>query len=87
MARDGPSRPSAAVLLSCITAWVHKLRCQQAQVTLPKQANAVLMVPLHNGQQVLAVLQGQLADVDQALLIVGAQDSTPIAGHRGLLPL
>ena len=47
----------------------------------------MLMVPLHDGQQVLAVLQGKLADVHQALLIVGAQDGTPIGGHRGLLPL
>lgn len=47
----------------------------------------MLMVPLHNGQQVLAVLQGQLADVHQALLIVGPQDGTPVAGHRGLFAL
>lgn len=55
--------------------------------TLPKQANTVFMIPLHNGQQVLAVLEGQLADVHQALLIVGAQDSTPVGGHGGLLSL
>ena len=66
---------------------MHKLKHQPARVTLPEQANAVLMVPLYNGQQVLAVLQGQLADVDQALLVVGAQDGTPVGGHRGLLPL
>lgn len=47
----------------------------------------MLMVPLHNGQQVLAVLQGQLADVDQALLVVGAQDGAPVGGHWRLLPL
>ncbi len=47
----------------------------------------MLMVPLHNGQQVLAVLQSQLADVDQALLIEGAQDGPSVAGHRGLLSL
>lgn len=47
----------------------------------------MLMVPLHDGQQVLAVLQGQLADVHQTLLVVGAQDGTPVAGHWGLLPL
>lgn len=47
----------------------------------------MLMVPLHNGQQVLAVLQGQLADVDQALLVIGAQDGASIGGHRGFLPL
>lgn len=58
-----------------------------AQAALPEQANAVLVVPLHNGQQVLAVLQGQLADVHQALLIVGFQDGTPVAGHRGLFTL
>ena len=53
----------------------------------PEQADVVLMVPLHNGQQVLAVLQGQLADVDQPLLVEGAQDGPPIAGHWGLLSL
>ncbi len=47
----------------------------------------MLMVPLHNGQQVLAVLQSQLADVDQALLIEGAQNGPSVAGHRGLLGL
>lgn len=47
----------------------------------------MLMVPLHNGQQVLAVLQGQLADMGQALLLKGAQDSAPVAGHRRLLQL
>lgn len=53
----------------------------------PEQADVVLMVPLHDGQQVLAVLQGQLADVDQPLLVEGAQDGPPVAGHRGLLGL
>ena len=53
----------------------------------PKQADVVLMVPLHNGQQVLAVLQGQLTDVLQALLIEGAQNRPPVAGHRWFLGL
>jgi len=47
----------------------------------------VLMVPLHNGQQVLAILQSQLADVDQALLIEGAQNGPSVASHRRLLGL
>ena len=45
------------------------------------------MVPLDDRQQVLAVLQCQLADVGQALLLKGAQDGAPVAGHRGLLQL
>ena len=54
---------------------------------IPEEANAVLMVPLHYGQQVLAVLQSQLADVDQALLIEGTQNGPSVASHRGLLGL
>jgi len=54
---------------------------------IPEEANVVLMVPLHNGQQVLAVLQSQLADVDQALLVEGAQNCPSVAGYRGLLGL
>jgi len=55
--------------------------------SIPEEANVVLMVPLHNGQQVLAVLQSQLADVDQALLIEGTQNGPSVAGHCGLLSL
>lgn len=47
----------------------------------------MLVVPLHNREQVLAVLKGQLADVAQALLIVGAQNGSPVVGHYGLLCL
>ncbi len=50
---------------------------------IPEEANVVLMVPLHNGQQVLAVLQSQLADVDQALLVEGAQNCPSVAGTVG----
>ena len=75
-----PSQLGRARLQGCTT-----INHQPWQARLPEQANAVLMVPLHNGQQILAVLQGQLADVHQALLIVGAQDGTPVGGHRGFL--
>lgn len=47
----------------------------------------MFVVPLYNGQQVLAVLQSQLADVDQPLLIEGAQNGAPVACHRRLLGL
>ena len=45
------------------------------------------MVPLYDGQQVLTVLQAQLADVGQALLLKGTQNGAPVGGHGGLLQL
>lgn len=49
----------------------------------------MLVVPLDDGQQVFAVLQGQLTDIGQALLRVlhRLQDQPPVAGHRRLLQL
>lgn len=47
----------------------------------------MLVVPLQNGQQILVVLQSQLADIDQALLIEGAQNGPSVASHHGLLGL
>ena len=45
------------------------------------------MVPLQNGQQVLVILQSQLADMDQALVIDGAQNGPSAANYHGLLGL
>ncbi len=45
------------------------------------------VVPLQNGQQVLVILQSQLADMVQAHVIEGAQNGPFAAGHHGLLGL
>ena len=47
----------------------------------------MLMIPLHNRQQILGILEGQLADVGQTLLLKGAQNGSPVTGHRGFLGL
>ena len=73
--RDGKSRQSMGFL-----------EAVQSQA-VPEETNAVLMVPLYDGEQIFAVLQGQLADVAQALLIVGAQDCSAICGHDWLFLL
>jgi hypothetical protein len=58
-------------------------------MNIPEEANAtvVLVVPLQNGQQILAVMQSQLADVDQVLLINGAQNGPSSFTPQGLLGL
>ena len=53
-----------------ITAW-----------TAPEQVDAIVMVPLHHGWQIVRILERERADVREPFLLVGLLDAAPTGEH------